>query len=157
MGPFRSQHVSLLFDRNCCLDQSELETSLRFLVSSSRRQKQQSESFFIVPLHPTVQFDVVHQLLDLRLKQHTNFCTQHALNCRVLVSLCSLDSSDSFLLWEPLLPMVLHLHSFPFPHLHGALQLVHCHHQLGPDPCSEFSLDLRTHSSAITGRDAETI
>ena len=25
-------------------------------------------------LHPTVQFDVLHQLLDLRHKQHTNFC-----------------------------------------------------------------------------------
>ena len=53
------------------------------------------------------------------------------------------------LLWKPLLPMALHLHRFLYRHLLGAFQLVQCHHQLGPDLCSEFSLDLRTRCSAI--------
>ena len=44
--------------------------------------------------------DVVHQHLDLQHKQHTNSCKQHVLNLHVPVSLCSWDSSDSFLLWE---------------------------------------------------------
>ena len=34
-------------------------------------------------------------------------------------------------------------------HLHVALQLAQCYHQLGPDPCSEFSSELRAHCSAI--------
>ena len=114
MEYFSVHNESLPFDHTCCLDKSELETCLRFLVSCYRNQKQQSESFFLVPLPPTVQFDVVHQLLHIRLKQHTNFLKQHVLNLHVLVSLASWDSSDSFLLWEPLLPVALHLHRFHF-------------------------------------------
>ena len=108
---------SLPFDRTCCLDKSELETCLRFpclrfLVSCNRSHKQQQwESFFLVPRPPTVQFDVVHQLLDLRHKQHLIFCAQHVLHLHVLLD--SRDSSGSFLLWEPLLSMVLRLHRVP--------------------------------------------
>ena len=79
---------------------------------------------------------------------HTNFCRRHVLTPHVLVSLHSWDSSDSFLLWDPLLPMVLHLHRFPIRLFHGALHLVQCRHQLEPHPCSEFLLDLRVHRSA---------
>ena len=86
-------NMSLPFDHTCCLGKSELETGLRFLVSENRNRKLQSESSFLFPLLPTVQFDVVHQHLDLRHKQHTNSCRQHVLNLHVLVSLCSLDSS----------------------------------------------------------------
>ena len=78
-----------------------------------------------------------------------NFCKQHVQNLHVLDSLDSWDLGDSFLLWEPPLPMVLHLHRFPSRHLHVAPQLVQCHNQQGPDPCSEFSLDLRARCSAI--------
>ena len=45
--------------------------------------------------------------------------------------------------------MVLRLHRFSFLHLHGALQLVQRHHLFGPDPCSDFSSDLRAHCFAI--------
>ena len=50
----------------------------------------------LVPLHLTVRFNVVHQLLGLRHKQHANSCRQHVLNLHVFVSLNSLDFSDSF-------------------------------------------------------------
>ena len=45
-------------------------------------------------------FDVVHQLLDLQHKPHTNFCKQHFQNLHALVSLDLYDYWDSFLLWE---------------------------------------------------------
>ena len=77
-------NMSPPFDHTCCLDKSELETCLRFPVSENRSRKLRSESFFLFPLLPTVQFDVVHQHLD-RHKQHTNFCRQHVLNLHVLV------------------------------------------------------------------------
>ena len=51
------------------------------------------------------------------------------------------------MLWEPLLPAALHLHRFP----HVALQLVQCDHQLEPDLCAEFLLDLRARCYAILG------
>ena len=92
VGPFRSQHESLPFDHACCLDKSELETCLRFPVSENPSRKQRSESFFLSPLLPTIQFDVVHQHLDHSHKQHTNSWRQHVLNLHVLVSLCSLGS-----------------------------------------------------------------
>ena len=44
---------------------------------------------------------------------------------------------------------ILHLHRFPFWHLHGIPQLVRCHHQLEPDMFSEFPLDWRARCSAI--------
>ena len=142
-------NMSLPFDHTSCLDKSELETCLRFPVSENRNRKLRSELSFLFPLPPTVPFDVVNQHLDLRHKPHTNSCKQHVLNLHVLVSLCSWDSSDSFLLWEFLLPRVLHLHHFPFRHLHEILQLVRCHHQSARHLDSEFSLDLRAHCSAI--------
>ena len=110
-------NMSLPFDHTCCLDKSELETCQRFPVSGNRNRKLRSESSFLFPLLPTVQFDVVHQLLDLRHKQHTNFCKQHVLNLHVLVSLNSWDSWDSFLLWR---------HPLPTVHLQ-------CHHLFVPD------------------------
>ena len=84
----------------------------------------------------------------IRHKQHTNFCRQQILNLQVLVSLDSKRFGDSVLLWEPLLPTVLHLHRSPFRHLHVALQLAQCHHQVRPDLYSEISLDLRAHCFA---------
>ena len=119
-----------------------------FLCQKNRNRKLRSKSSFLFPLLTILQFDVVHQHLDLRRKQHTNSCRQHVLNPHVLVSLCQWDSSDSFLLWEFLLPRVLHLHHFPFRHL-LEIQLVRCHHQLVKHLDSEFSLDLREHCSAI--------
>ena len=62
---------------------------------------------------------------------NTKFCKPHVLNLHVLVSLDSWGSSGSFVVWDPPLPMNLHLHRFPFRHLHVALQLVRCHLQLG--------------------------
>ena len=41
-------------------------------------------------------FDVVHQLLDLQHKPHTNFCKQHFQNLHALVSLDLYDYWDSF-------------------------------------------------------------
>ena len=143
-------NMSLPFDHTCCLDKSELETCLRFPVSRNRYRKLRSESFFLFPLLPTVQFDVVHQHLDLRHKQHTNSCRQHVLNLHVFVSLSSLDSLDSSGIWEFLLPRVPHLLRFPFRHLHEIPQPARCHHQLVLHLDSEFSLDLQAHCSAIT-------
>ena len=93
-------HMSLPFDHTFCLGKSELETCLRFPVSENRNRKLQSESSFLFPLLPRVQLGVVHQHLGLRHKQHTHSCRQHVLNLHVLVSLCSLDSLDSFWLWN---------------------------------------------------------
>ena len=92
-------NMSLPFDHTCCLDKSELETCLRFPVSENRSRKLQSESsfLFLLLLLPIVQFDVVHQHRDLRHKRHTNSSRQHVLNLHVLVSLCSLDSSEFIL------------------------------------------------------------
>ena len=64
--------MSLPFDHTCSLGKSELETCLRFPVSENRNRKLRSESSFLFPLLPIVQFDVVHQHLGLRHKQHTN-------------------------------------------------------------------------------------
>ena len=137
--------MSLPFDHTCCFGKSELEACLRFPASENRDRTLRSESFFLSPLLPKVQFDVVHQHLDLRHKQHTNSCRQHVLHHHVLVFLCSLGSLDSLGLWEFLLPRVPHLLRFPFRHLHEIPQLVRCHHQLVPHLDSEFSLDLRAH------------
>ena len=98
-----------------------METCLRFPVPENRSRRLRTELLFLFPLPPTVQFDVVHQHLDLQHKQHTKSSRQHVLNLHVLVSLCSLDSSDSIWLWEFLLPKVPHLLRFPFRHLHGIL------------------------------------
>ena len=67
-------------------------------LSRNRCRKLQSDFFCLFPLPPTVPFDAVNQHLDLRHKQHTDSCRQHVLHLHVLVSLCSLDSSGSFLL-----------------------------------------------------------
>ena len=83
-------NTSLPFDHTCCLHKSDLETCLRFPVSRTRSRKLQSELFFLFPLPPTVQFDVVHQHINLRHKQHTNSCKQQVLNLYVLVSCFSL-------------------------------------------------------------------
>ena len=140
-------NTSLPFDHTCCLCKSELETCLRCIVSKNHNRKLRSESSFLFLLLPTVQFDVVHQHLDLRHKQHTNSCGQHVLNLQVPISLCLLDSLDS---WEFLLLRVPHLLRFPFRHLHEIPQLVRRHHQLVLHLDSEFSLDFRAHCSAIT-------
>ena len=139
----------LPFDQTCCLDKPGSETYRHYLVSGNSSQKRQSEWFFLVPLPPIVQVDAVHQLLCLPHKRHTNFCKQHVTNLRFLVSLESWDSSGSFSLWESSPPMVLHLGHFPFRHLHEALQLVPCHHQLVQHHDSNFSLDLRAHCAAL--------
>ena len=50
--------------------------------------KQQSNATVEVVLSRTpltIQFEVVHPLLFLRHKQHTNLCRQHCTNLRVLV------------------------------------------------------------------------
>ena len=85
-------NMSLAFDHTCSLGKSELETCLHFPVSENSDRKLRSASSFLFLVVPIVQFDVVHQHLDLRHKQHTNSCRQHVLNLHVLVSLCSLDS-----------------------------------------------------------------
>ena len=84
-------NMSLQFDHICRLNETELESVCIFLYHETVVKKKQSESFFLSPLNPTVQFNVVHQLLDLQHKQHTNFCKQHAQNLHVLtcVHLCS--------------------------------------------------------------------
>ena len=146
---FSVHNMSLPFDRTCCLGKSELVTCLRFPVSEKRNRNLRSESSFLFPLLPTVQFDVVHRHLDLRHKQNTNSCRQHVLSLHVLVSLCPLDSFNSFSLWEFLPPRVLLLLRFPLRHLHEIHQLVRCHHQLVLHLESSFSLDLRAHSPAI--------
>ena len=48
-------NMSLPFDRTCCLDKSELETCLHFLVSENRSRKLRSEWFFLSPLLRKVQ------------------------------------------------------------------------------------------------------
>ena len=90
-------NMSLPFDHTCCLDKSELETCLRFPVSRNRNRKLRSESSFLFPLLPAVQFDVVHQHLGLQHKQHTNSCRQHVLNLHVLVSLSLLVGFFGFI------------------------------------------------------------
>ena len=74
-------NMSLPFDRTCCLDKSELETCLRFPASENRNRKLRSESSFLFPLLPIVQFDVVHQHLDLRHTRHTNSCRHLHVSC----------------------------------------------------------------------------
>ena len=146
---FSVHNMSLPFNHTCCLDKSEVETCLRFLVSQSRNRKLRSELSFLFPLPPTVQLDVVHQHLNLLHKQRTNYCGQHVLNLHVLVAFDSWDSFDSFSLWELLPPTVPHLPRFPFRHLHEISRLVRCRHQLVLHLDSKFSLDLRAHCSAI--------
>ena len=140
-------NMSLQFDRTCCHDKSELETCRRYPVSQNRKRKLRSESSFLILLLPTVQFDVVHQHLDLRRKQHTNSCRQHVLNLHVL----------SFSLLVGFFGFILTLgisaskgsssSSFPTSTSH---QLVRCHHNLVLHLDSELSLDIRAHCSAIT-------
>ena len=72
-------------------------------------------------------------------------CPESSCSCFSLL----VDSSDSFWLWEFLLPRVLHLPHFTFRPLRETLQLVRCHHQLVQRLDTEFSLDLRAHGSAI--------
>ena len=58
---FTSLNMSLPFDHTCCLDKSDRKNKVE--------GHDRSRSLF--PL-PKVQFDVVHQHLDLRHRQHTN-------------------------------------------------------------------------------------
>ena len=51
-------NMSLPFNHTCCLGKSELGTCLRFCVSENRNRKQRSESSFLSPLLPIVQFDL---------------------------------------------------------------------------------------------------
>ena len=70
-------------------------------------------------------------------------CAESSFSC-----IDSWDASGSFLLWETLLPMVLHLQLFPFRNLHVALQLVQCPHQLGATPVFRVFVGLRAQCSA---------
>ena len=117
--------MSLKFDHTCCFDKSELEMCLRLPASENRSRRLRSESSFLFPFLPMVQFDVVHQRLDLS-------CRQHVLNLHVLVFLDTWDYSDTFLLCEPLLLMVLRHHRFPFRHLHSTGGGVPCRGGVGP-------------------------
>ena len=55
VGPFRSQHVRLLFGLTCCLDKSEFETCLRFPVSENPQSKATiGVDLFLFPPLPTV-------------------------------------------------------------------------------------------------------
>ena len=115
-------------------------------MSRNRNRKLRSESSFLLPLLPSIQFDVVRQHIDLRHKQHTNSCRQHVLNLHVsgfslLVGFCG------FILTLGI-PRV--SSSSTFRHLHQIHQLVRCHSQLVLHLDSEFSLDLRAHCSAIS-------
>ena len=103
------------------------------LCQESRNRKLRSELFFLFPLPPTVQFDVAHQHLDLRHKQHTNSCKQHVLN--FIMFLCFSDIvgivRDSVQLWEAPLTRVLRPSEFfIWTSARDALQLVRCLHQL---------------------------
>ena len=134
-------NMSLTFDHTCCLDKSELET-----CQKNRNRKLRSASSFLFPLLPTVQFDVVHQHLDLRHKhkQHTNSCKQHVVNLhvpvfrligfigfiRTLGMSASKGSSSS---------------SFPISTSARDSPTVSMSSPIG----AEFSLDLRAHCSAI--------
>ena len=122
-------NMSPPFDHTCCLDKSELETCLRFPVSENRSRKLRSESFFLFPLLPTVQFDVVHQHLD-RHKQHTNFCRQHVLNLHVLLFSLLVGFFGFILTLEFSASKGSSFSPFPFRHLPEILQLVRCHHQM---------------------------
>ena len=95
-----------------------------FVCQENDNQKLRSESSFLCPLHPKVQFNVVLQHLNLRHTQNTYSCRRHVLNLHVLVSLYSWDSTGSCRLWEFLLLRVPHLLRFPFRHLHEIPQLV---------------------------------
>ena len=71
-------NMSLPFDDTCCLCKSDIwKRVCVFLRQKTLIERLRSESSFLFPLLPTVQFDVVHQHLDLRHKQHTNSCRQH--------------------------------------------------------------------------------
>ena len=121
-------NTSLPFDHTCCLDKSEWERVSRFPVLRSRSRKPQSELSFLFPLPPTVQFDVVHQYVDLRHKPPTS----------------SFVGFFGFILTQ----FFVSKGHFPFRHLHMIPQLVRCHHQLASHLDSELSLDLRAHCSA---------
>ena len=150
-GPFRSQHACRSHLTIPAVSTSQnLEMCLAFPALENRNRKPRSGFFFLIPLLPTIQFDVVHENLDLQHKQHTNSCRQHVLNIHVLVSPCLLDSLDSFGLWEFLLPRVPDLLRFPFRHLHEIHQMVRCLHQSGLHLDSEFSSDLPARCSAIS-------
>ena len=101
------------------------------------------------PLCPTVQFDVVHQLHDLRHKQHTNFCRQLVQNRHVLVSLDSWDS------WGFMLALGTSasngFSSSPLPISTSSLgfSIGSVSSPVAARSCSEFSLDLRAHCSAL--------
>ena len=112
-----------------------------FLCQETVIESYESELFFLSFFFLLQsQFDVVHQHLNVRHKQHTNSCKQHVLNRHVLVSLCSWDSSDSFLtLGISASKGSSSLHHFPFRHLHEIHHLFRCHHQL----------DLQARCSAI--------
>ena len=86
-------NTSLPIDHTCCLGKSELEARLRFPVSENRNRKLRSESSFLFPLHSIVQFDVVHQHLGFRHKQHTNSCEQHVHHLRFFVVLFKCGNS----------------------------------------------------------------
>ena len=105
------------------------------IESNSESQLFFSHSLSLTFLHSTVQFDVVLRLHDFRRKQHTNFCGQHVQNLHVLVSV------DLWGFWGFILALG------TFAHLHGAL-IGSLSSPVGPDPCSQCSLDLRAQGSA---------
>ena len=77
-----SVHImSLLFDHTCCLDKSELETCLRFLVSQNCNRKLRLESSCLFPLRSSVQFDVVHQHLNAAHQLLQTTCPESSCSC----------------------------------------------------------------------------
>ena len=130
---------------------AELSGKQRFPVSANRNRKLRSESFFLSPLLPTDQFDVVHQHLDLQQKAAHQLlwtaCPESSCSC--FLSACWIlwihSDSGNFSFRE----RVPRLLRFPFRHLHEIPQLVRCHHRWVLHLDSEFSLDLRAHCSTI--------
>ena len=106
VGPFRSQHVApvgpYLLSR-----QIRIGSVSTF---SCVMRRQQCEWFFLFPPHPTIHFDVVCQLHDLRHKQRTNFLLVEFIGFILAVGTSDSKSYSSS--------------SFPFRHLHLTLQSV---------------------------------
>ena len=101
-----------------------------FLSSSS------SNSIRCCRTIPRPSTQAVHQLLRTARPQSSWYC----------FSLLA-DSWGSIVPWE-LMPKELALPRCSSRHLHVALQLARCHHQMASDHCSVFPLDLRARCSA---------
>ena len=113
-------NMSLQFDHTHCLDNQNWKRVCILRVIKPKSKKK--ESFFLFPHPPTMHFSLSTNSLTFD-TSITPTSAHSILSRHVLVFLDSWDSSDSFLLWEPLLRMVLGLHRIPFGDLHVALQI----------------------------------